>query len=105
MHAFSNLQEWTISKVFCLKKMAEPPVIVVVGATATGKTDLSVAIARQLQGEVVNADALQVYAGLDIATNKASAEERGDVPHHLLGTVPSDTAITVHECVLGRCAR
>jgi tRNA dimethylallyltransferase len=74
------------------------PVVFVVGATGTGKTDLSLAIARECHGEIVNADALQVYAGLDIATNKASAEERGEIPHHLLGSVPSDAAITVHEC-------
>lgn len=76
------------------------PVVVVLGATGTGKTKLSLEVARRFHGEVVNADALQVYEGLPIATNKAPAAERGDVPHHLLGSVPADTAITVHECGL-----
>ena len=61
-----------------------PAVIAVVGATATGKSDLGVAIARALGGEVVNADSMQLYRGMDVGTAKLPLEERGGVPHHLL---------------------
>ena len=61
-----------------------PPVLAVVGPTATGKTSLAVALARRLGGEVVNADSMQLYRGMDIGTAKPTSEERGGVPHHLL---------------------
>ncbi|MER7116895.1 tRNA (adenosine(37)-N6)-dimethylallyltransferase MiaA [Saccharomonospora azurea] len=64
-----------------------PPVIApvaVVGPTATGKTALGVELALALGGEVVNADAMQLYRGMDIGTAKATVEERRGVPHHLL---------------------
>jgi tRNA dimethylallyltransferase len=61
-----------------------PPVVAVVGPTATGKTALSVALARLLGGEVVNADSMQLYRGMDIGTAKPGPEERGGVPHHLM---------------------
>jgi tRNA dimethylallyltransferase len=58
--------------------------VAVVGPTATGKSDLAVALARELGGEVVNADAMQLYRGLDVGTAKLTATERAGVPHHLL---------------------
>jgi tRNA dimethylallyltransferase len=61
-----------------------PPVVAVVGPTATGKTALAVELARRLGGEVVNADSMQLYRGMDIGTAKPTAEERAGVPHHLL---------------------
>jgi tRNA dimethylallyltransferase len=61
-----------------------PPVVAVVGPTATGKTVLAVALARRLGGEVVNADSMQLYRGMDIGTAKPDLAERGGVPHHLL---------------------
>jgi tRNA dimethylallyltransferase len=63
---------------------ALPPVVAVVGPTATGKTALAVALARRLGGEVVNADSMQLYRGMDIGTAKPDLAERGGVPHHLL---------------------
>jgi tRNA dimethylallyltransferase len=57
--------------------------IAVVGATATGKSDLAVELALALDGEVINADSMQLYRGMDIGTAKLSAEERRSVPHHL----------------------
>ncbi len=62
----------------------EPLVVAVVGPTATGKSDLGVALARALGGEVVNADAMQLYRGMDIGTAKLEQDERQGVPHHLL---------------------
>ena len=63
---------------------APPPVVAVVGPTATGKTALAVALAQRLGGEVVNADSMQLYRGMDIGTAKPDLAERGGVPHHLL---------------------
>jgi tRNA dimethylallyltransferase len=61
-----------------------PLVVAVVGPTAAGKSDLGVAVARELGGEVVNADSMQLYAGMDIGTAKLTPAERQGVPHHLL---------------------
>jgi tRNA dimethylallyltransferase len=60
------------------------PVIAVVGPTAAGKSELALALARALGGEVVNADSMQLYAGMDIGTAKLTPAQRGGVPHHLL---------------------
>ena len=66
-----------------------PPLVAVVGATGTGKTRCAVGIAQQLEtnglsAEIVNADAMQLYRGMDIGTAKASERERGGIEHHLL---------------------
>ncbi|HEX6499574.1 MAG TPA: tRNA (adenosine(37)-N6)-dimethylallyltransferase MiaA [Micromonosporaceae bacterium] len=60
------------------------PVIAVVGPTATGKSALSLALAHALGGEVVNADSMQLYRGMDIGTAKLTVAERQGVPHHVL---------------------
>jgi tRNA dimethylallyltransferase len=59
-------------------------VVAVVGATATGKSDLAVELALRLGGEVVNADSMQLYRGMDIGTAKLTEPQRRGVPHHLL---------------------
>jgi tRNA dimethylallyltransferase len=59
-------------------------VIAVVGPTAAGKSDLAVELARRLDGEIVNADSMQLYRGMDIGTAKLTPAERRGVPHHLL---------------------
>jgi tRNA dimethylallyltransferase len=64
--------------------VSAPPVVAVVGPTGTGKTALGVELALRLGGEVVNADSMQFYRGMDIGTAKATTEERRGVPHHLL---------------------
>ena len=61
-----------------------PNVLVVCGPTATGKTALAVALAQRFHGEVVSADSMQVYRGMDIGTAKPTAQERGGVPHHMM---------------------
>jgi tRNA dimethylallyltransferase len=58
--------------------------IVICGATATGKSDLAVELARELKGHIVNADSMQLYKGMDIGTAKLSVEERKGIPHHLI---------------------
>ncbi|MFJ9679604.1 tRNA (adenosine(37)-N6)-dimethylallyltransferase MiaA [Streptomyces sp. NPDC101194] len=61
-----------------------PRVIAVVGPTAAGKSDLGVFLAQRLDGEVVNADSMQLYRGMDIGTAKLTSAERGGIPHRLL---------------------
>jgi tRNA dimethylallyltransferase len=63
-------------------------VVAVVGPTATGKSALGVALAKALRGEVVNADSMQLYRGMDIGTAKLTAAEQEGVPHHLLDIWP-----------------
>jgi tRNA dimethylallyltransferase len=61
-----------------------PQVVAVVGPTATGKSDLGIALALALEGEIINADAMQLYRGMDIGTAKLAVDQRQGVPHHLL---------------------
>ena len=58
-------------------------VIVITGPTAVGKTKLSIELAKRYNGEIINADAVQVYKGLDIGSAKVTEEEKEDIPHHL----------------------
>lgn len=68
--------------------MLPPGTIFTVGPTASGKSALAAALAEQIGGEIVNADAFQLYAGMDILTAKPSATEMASVPHHLYGVLP-----------------
>ncbi|MEW2633601.1 tRNA (adenosine(37)-N6)-dimethylallyltransferase MiaA [Streptomyces sp. NPDC048389] len=74
-----------------------PRVIAVVGPTAAGKSDLGVFLARRLNGEVVNADSMQLYRGMDIGTAKLTPQERGGVPHRLLDIWDVTEAASVAE--------
>jgi tRNA dimethylallyltransferase len=85
--------------------VADNRVIAVVGPTASGKSDLAVALAQRLGGEVVNADSMQLYAGMDIGTAKLPPDERGGVEHHLLDIWPIRKSAAVAEYqVLARLA-
>ena len=70
-------------------------VIVICGATATGKSDIAIEIARELDAEIINADSMQLYRGMDIGTAKLSIEERGGIPHHLLDVLDVNQDSTV----------
>jgi tRNA dimethylallyltransferase len=74
-----------------------PPIVAVVGATASGKTELSLDLAERLGGEVVNTDAMQQYVGMDVGTAKLPVAERRGIPHHLLDvldvTEPASVAV------------
>lgn len=61
------------------------PIVVIYGCTGTGKTKLSIELAKKFKAEIINADAMQLYDGLPIITNKATKTEMQDVPHHLIG--------------------
>jgi tRNA dimethylallyltransferase len=67
-------------------------IIVIAGPTASGKTSVAVELALALEGEVINADSMQVYRGMDIGTAKPTMEERRGIPHHLLDVVAPDEA-------------
>ena len=77
-----------------------PRLVSIVGPTASGKTGLGIAIARRLaergeRAQIVNADAYQMYRGMDIGTAKASAQEQAAVPHHLLDVIDPSSTMTV----------
>jgi len=71
------------------------PIVALVGATASGKTGLSLDLAERLGGEVVNTDAMQVYRGMDIGTAKLPVDERRGIPHHLLDLLDVTEPATV----------
>jgi tRNA dimethylallyltransferase len=73
---------------------ALPPLVAVLGATASGKSGLALALAEACGGEIVNTDSLQVYRHFDIGTAKPSAAERARVPHHLIDVVEPDEAFS-----------
>src|SRR5947209_13719798 len=77
--------------------------IAVVGPTATGKSELGLALAHAYDGEVVNADAMQLYRGLDVGTAKLTPAERAGVPHHLLDVL--DVTETASVAAYQRAAR
>jgi len=68
----------------------KPRVVVILGPTAAGKTDLAVRLAERISAEIINADSMQVYLGMDIGTAKPSPEMRRRVPHHLIDIVSPD---------------
>lgn len=83
--------------------MQRIPVAAVVGPTASGKTALAVELALRLNAEVISADSMQVYRGMDIATAKPTAAEMRGVPHHLIGCIEPDEAFSVARyCALAR---
>lgn len=75
----------------------KPKVVFVLGATATGKSKLAIALAERFNGEVINADKIQVHDGVPIITNKVTEEEQGGVPHHLLSVRHPDADFTAEE--------
>lgn len=75
------------------------PVIAVVGPTASGKTALSIAIAKAYGGEIVSADSMQIYKGMDIATAKPDLTERDGIPHHLMDFLDPEEPFSVSDYV------
>lgn len=75
--------------------LSKPRVVTVGGPTASGKTALSVALARAFDGEIINADSMQIYKNLDVGTAKPSAEERQGIPHYLLDFLSPETPYSV----------
>lgn len=71
-------------------------VIVITGPTAVGKTKLSIELAKRYNGEIINADAVQVYKGLDIGSAKVTEEEKEGIPHHLFDIKEVDEEYTIY---------
>ena len=74
---------------------SKPRVVAVGGPTASGKTALSVALAKAFDGEIINADSMQIYKNLDVGTAKPTTQEQQGIPHHLLGFLPPETPFSV----------
>ncbi|MGN0654489.1 MAG: tRNA (adenosine(37)-N6)-dimethylallyltransferase MiaA [Oscillospiraceae bacterium] len=75
--------------------MNKIPIIVIAGPTASGKTAVSIRLAKELDGEIVSADSMQIYKGLDIATAKPTKEEMQGIPHHLMSFVDNSEKFSV----------
>ena len=75
------------------------PIIIICGPTATGKSDLALEVANLIDGEIINADSMQLYKGMDIGTAKLTLEERAEIPHHLLDilTVDQDASVAQYQ--------
>ncbi|KAI6195725.1 hypothetical protein M3Y94_01021600 [Aphelenchoides besseyi] len=88
-------------KLEVLLRMTSPPtmpLIVVAGCTGTGKSDLGVAIAERFNGEIISADSMQIYKGLDIVTNKITDDEARGIPHHMMSFLDAQNdSYNVHE--------
>src|SRR5437868_3051458 len=82
-----------------------PPLLVILGATASGKSALAMAVARRTAAEILSADSMQVYRGMDVGTAKPTQAERREVRHHLLDLVGPDETFAVARFVeLADCA-
>ena len=77
--------------------MDKPKVIVICGPTASGKTALSIELAKKINGEIISSDSMQIYKAMDIGTAKPSKEEMQDIPHHLLDFVEPNQRYSVAE--------
>ena len=91
MNLFSQLQEF-LDKV---RKEKKKYLVVILGPTASGKTSLSLAIAKAFDGEVISADSRQIYKHMDIGTDKVPVNERMGIPHHLMDELEPDQEFTV----------
>lgn len=83
------------------------PVVAIVGATASGKTALSIALAKRFGGEIISCDSMQLYRGMDIGTAKPTEDEKQSIPHHMIDILDpnedfnsTDYSIHASECVL-----
>ena len=77
--------------------MNKPKVIIICGPTASGKTALSIELAKQINGEIISSDSMQIYKHMDIGTAKPSVEEMGGIHHHLIGFVEPNQRYSVAE--------
>src|SRR5437868_8178970 len=91
---FASLQSAIHSKTAAMNS-SSTPLFILAGPTAVGKSEVAVQVAERCGGEVVSADAFQVYAGLDVLTAKPDAALLARVPHHLIGEIPRTTSFDV----------
>ena len=75
--------------------MDKKPLIILTGPTAVGKTETSIQLAKKIGGEIISADSMQVYKGMDIGTAKIKTEEMDGVPHYLVDCLEPDEEFNV----------
>ncbi|MDE5600449.1 MAG: tRNA (adenosine(37)-N6)-dimethylallyltransferase MiaA [Oscillospiraceae bacterium] len=75
------------------------PIVVIVGPTASGKSKLAIWLAKQIGGEIISADSMQIYKGMDIGTAKLIAEELSQVPHHMINLIDKNQSFSVADYV------
>ncbi len=84
-----------VQRVTPAQKKIKPSVVFIVGPTASGKSALAVTLAKKLNGEVVSADSMLIYQGMDVGTAKPSRHERGGIPHHGIDLIPPTKPFSV----------
>ncbi|REH74881.1 tRNA (adenosine(37)-N6)-dimethylallyltransferase MiaA [Staphylococcus felis] len=75
----------------------KPFLVVIVGPTASGKTELSIELAKQVDGEIISGDSMQVYRNMDIGTAKITSEEMEGIPHHLIDILEPDVSFSAYD--------
>jgi tRNA dimethylallyltransferase len=75
----------------------KPKILIVLGPTASGKSDFAVTLAKKFDGEIISADSRQIYKSLDIGSNKITSQEKQDIKHYLLDIANPDQKITLHD--------
>ncbi|MBL7573113.1 tRNA (adenosine(37)-N6)-dimethylallyltransferase MiaA [Staphylococcus saccharolyticus] len=80
-----------------MTKDEKPFLIVIVGPTASGKTELSIKVAKKFNGEIISGDSMQVYKGMDIGTAKVTKEEMEGIPHHMIDILSPDESFSAYE--------
>ena len=75
----------------------KPFIVVIVGPTASGKTELGVELAKEINGEVISGDSMQVYRGMDIGTAKVTESEMQGIPHHLINILNPDQTYSAYD--------
>ena len=80
------------------KNASKPRVIFIVGPTACGKTTLAIEIAKRMRGEIISADSMQVYQGMDIGTAKLKEKDQQGIPHFGIDLVPANKTFNVSIC-------
>lgn len=95
LHAHHHPYLTSLSLSLTAIPFMHPPLIVIVGPTAVGKTELSIRLAERVGGEIISADSRQFYRGLDIGTAKATSAERARIPHHLLDICDPTETVTL----------
>ncbi len=84
-----------VTKLRAFLKKAKKPLIVILGPTASGKTALSLELAKKFKGEIISTDSRQIYREMEISTDAILSEQQEGIPHHLLGITTPDKTITV----------
>lgn len=82
-----------------MSELQKIPIVAVVGPTASGKTALSIALAKRFGGEIIGADSMQIYKGIGIASAAPTLSEKGNVPHHLFEFLDTDKAFSVADYI------